>query len=447
MADDVFGDVNFGPGGESIGHRERKKLAKANHLREVEKVTGQITNGHDKDYEWPTKLRRGGKQDALISGSVENAGLFLENHQEIAGRLQFNAFTVRAVVTRPMPWDNSSHQIYPRELTDSDAMNFCRWLERQTQYGVSKDKAFGLLGSVAEANPIHPLQDYLSLLEWDGQERIENWLTYYLGVEQSDYAKAVGFRFLIGAVARALQPGCKMDTMLVFEGNQGIGKSTAARVLFGDEYFTDSLSPVGTKDQAQELGGKWCIEIAEMAQFLKADQRHVKETLSRCTDRYRPPYGRMPREFPRHCVFIGTYNPSSNAPLKDETGARRFWPVKCEAVDLDALKNDRDQIWAEAVHRFKGGERWWLEGEEVDLAVIEQEARYDEDVWEPLIADHLAGVRSITIPSLLEKMGFKPERMGKPEQMRAATCLRRLGFDKTTKWTGGKAIKIWELLK
>jgi predicted P-loop ATPase len=328
-------------------------------------------------------------------------------------------------------------------MNESDAVNFCRWLERQGQYGISKEKAFYILGTVAEDHARHPLQDWLRGIEWDQTSRCDTWLVKYLGVDDTPYARVVGKRFLIGAAARALQPGCEMDTMLIFEGAQGIGKSTAARVLFGDEYFTDSMSPIGTKDAAQEMGGKWCIEIAELAQFLKADQRHVKEMLSKSTDRFRPPYGKSPREFPRHCVFIGTYNPTANGPLNDESGARRFWPVECRRVDLKALAADREQLWAEATDLLSRGERWWLLEEENRLAEHEQEARYDEDVWEEIVAEHTAGVRSTTIPEILKRMEMKADRMGKSEQMRVASCLRRLGFKKETQLSNGKVRKVW----
>jgi predicted P-loop ATPase len=395
------------------------------------------------DPQWAGLLLRRPRQGDLMAGSLENAGLFLEHHPDISQRLEYNAFTIRVMVLRPFPWGSQNPNHYPRELNESDAVNFCRWLERQGQYGLSKEKAFYILGTVAEENARHPLQDWLRGIAWDNTPRCEKWLIDYLGVDDSPYARIVGKRFLVGAAARALQPGCKMDTMLIFEGAQGIGKSSAARVLFGDEYFTDSLSPIGTKDAAQEMGGKWCIEIAELAQFLKADQRHVKEMLSKSTDRFRPPYGKSPREFPRHCVFIGTYNPTANGPLKDESGARRFWPVECRKVDLEALARDRERIWAEAVDLLSRGEKWWLQDGEVKLAEVEQEARYDEDVWEELVAEHTSGIRTTTIPEVLKKMDMKADRMGKSEQMRVASCLRRLGFKKETRWSDGKARKVW----
>lgn len=395
------------------------------------------------DQPWWGLLRRRPRANDLVAGSLENAGIFLENHPDVCGRLEYNAFTIRAMVLAPFPWGSRNPNDYPREMTESDAVNCCRWLERQGQYGLSKEKVFSILGTIAEDRQRHPLQEWLDSLKWDRKPRCEKWLTYYLGVDDSDYCRAVGQRFLVGAVARALRPGCKMDTMLIFEGAQGIGKSTAARVLFGDQYFTDSLSPIGTKDAAQEMGGKWCIEIAELAQFLKADQRHVKEMLSKSTDRFRPPYGKAPREFPRHCVFIGTYNPTANGPLKDESGARRFWPVECRSVDLSALSDDREQLWAEAVQLFGRGTKWWLEGDEVRLAEREQEARYDEDVWESVVAEKVANVRTTTIPAVLVEMGIKPDRMGKSEQMRVASCLRRIGFKKETRWSDGKARKVW----
>lgn len=388
------------------------------------------------------------RDGGLLKASIENAGILLEYHPEIMGRLQFNAFTVQANVTRAFPWDPPSQGTYPRELTDSDATNFCRWLERHGQYGVSKEKAFSVLGAVAEANSYHPLQDYLAFLDWDHRPRLDSWLSYYLGVEFNKYTSAVGRKFLIGAVARAMRPGSKMDTMLIFEGAQGIGKSTAARVLFGDEYFTDSLSPIGNKDAAQELGGKWCIEIAELGQFVKVDQRHIKEMLSKCTDRYRPPYGRMPREFPRHCVFVGTYNPTGDGPLKDETGARRFWPVVCGSIDLEALADERDQIWAEAVRAFESGEKWWLDDEENELAEVEQKARYDEDPWQQTVEEYLVGLQwATTHKVLIEALKLDVKDLHDGHKKRVSRIMTVLGWKCTPEKVAGKTMRVYRPAK
>jgi putative DNA primase/helicase len=138
--------------------------------------------------------------------------------------------------------------------------------------------------------------------------------------------------------------------MPVLEGEQGTGKSTAIRYLFGDRFFIDHLPDFHSKDSFQQLQGAWCIEVAELAALTKAEVKDVKQFLSRLVDKFRPPYGRNPIQVPRRTVFWGTVNPEEGQGyLKDPTGGRRFWPVETTAIDLAAILLDRDQLWAEAV--------------------------------------------------------------------------------------------------
>ena len=182
--------------------------------------------------------------------------------------------------------------------------------------------------AVAHENRFDPVREYLEGLTWDRVPRIGKWLATYLSAEDTDYASAVGKRWLISCVARAILPGCKADSALIFEGNQGEGKSTAFTTL-GGPWFSDELAAIGTKDSALQLSGAWIIELSELDALTKARASTVKAFLSRRVDRFRPPYGRRVIEQPRSCVFCGTVNHSQY--LEDETGGRRFWPVKVAA--------------------------------------------------------------------------------------------------------------------
>src|SRR5207302_2361727 len=172
------------------------------------------------------------------------------------------------------------------------------------------------------------------------------------------YFEAAGPKFLMGAVARVFAPGCQMDTILVLEGDQGLGKSTAVQFLGGHEWVRDITGELHTKDAALNIQGVWIGEMAELASIRKSDQEIIKGFISRRIDHYRPPYGRNSVDRPRHTVFIATTNESEY--LQDPAGARRFWPVECTRIDLVGLERDRDQLRPEAVGLYRARKPWHL---------------------------------------------------------------------------------------
>jgi predicted P-loop ATPase len=239
-------------------------------------------------------------------------------------------------------------------------------------------------------------------------------------------------------VARVLEPGCQCDYMLILEGPQGARKSTACRIL-GGEWFSDNLPDVTVgKDVQQHLSGKWLIEIAEMSAMSRAEDAALKAFITRRTERYRPPYGRKEIIQPRQAVFIGTTNKSIY--LRDETGGRRFWPVKVTSIDPKALARDRDQLFAEALKEHRSGARWWPDAAfEREHITPQQEARFEADPWQESISDWLRGrtspVRFIEI--MREALHFQIASVKTGDQRRITPVLERLGWRKLPKDSHG----------
>ena len=353
---------------------------------------------------------------------LANAIAAFRHAPEWGGVLAFNEFGCGTVVLKPAPWG-----VVPKgEWTDHEDRLAAEWLQRQGIL-VSVEVAGQAVQTAARDHPFHPVKSYLQGLHWDGVERVDRWLSTYLGVEDTEYSRAVGSRWLISAVARIYRPGAKADCCLILEGPQGIRKSTALRTIAG-EYFTDELADLGSKDAAMQTRGVWIIELSELDNLSHAEVARIKAFMSRTTDRFRPPYGMRLVESPRQCVFAGTVNHSSY--LRDETGGRRFWPVVCGQIDVDALAGDRDQLWAEAKVRFESGSVWWLDTLDlVQLASDQQEARYEGDPWEEVIGPWLESKESTTISEVLEKCINKPQaQWTQTDKIRAARCLRAQGW-------------------
>lgn len=218
---------------------------------------------------------------------------------------------------------------------------------------------------LANEYQVNPLRVALKQLAWDGIERIGSWLPDLMGTKDTEYTRAVGRKWLISAVARAMEPGCQADHMLIFEGAQGIGKSQALRALGGQFYteYTGGMTGAGAshKDLVAVIAGKMIVEMSELATVRKGDMEALKAVLTTTVDDVRLSYERDPKSYPRTCVFAGTTNEVGQAYISDLTGARRFWPVhagECGSVKTTILKQHRDQLWAEAVVAFESGEDW-----------------------------------------------------------------------------------------
>jgi predicted P-loop ATPase len=366
---------------------------------------------------------------------LANAIAALRTAPEWAGVLAYDEFAMTTQAEKPPPWQ-AGHNIWQsREWTPLDDLQAAEWLQHQG-INVSPLIAGQAVQVVASDARFHPVRDYLGALSWDYRERVDTWLSFYLGAADTAYVRAVGAMMLIAGVARVMRPGCQADHVPIFEGVQGTGKSSALRIL-GGQWFTDEIADLGSKDAAMQTRGAWIIELAELDSMSKAEVSKVKAFISRTTDRFRPPYGARIIESPRECIFCGTTNKDSY--LSDETGARRFWPVRTGRIELGNLARVRDQLWAEARARFDAGERWWLSGEALGAARDEQAERYIEDAWQPIVAAHISMATSVSVPEILgEVLNIEKARWTQSDQNRVARILRALNWTRRQVWTGDK---------
>jgi predicted P-loop ATPase len=311
---------------------------------------------------------------------------------------------------------------------------------------------------VARDQAHHPVRERLNALKWDGTPRLDSWMFTCLGAAaraddgekletveaRQRYLQEVGRRWLISAVARIYQPGCKADHALILEGPQGAFKSTAAATLaLEPAWFADEIADLGSKDSAQDLRGKWIIELGELSAMKRSEVERVKAFMSRRVDHYRPPYGVRSQDFPRQCTFIGTTN--ADAYLADETGGRRFWPVKVGRIDIEALQRDREQLWAEAVAAYRNGERWWLEADVEKAAREEQEERRISDPWESVILSWIADKPKASVAEVLQHaIGMATERQDQRARNRVAAVLTGAGWKATRRRIDGSLARFYE---
>jgi predicted P-loop ATPase len=324
-----------------------------------------------------------------------------------------------------------------RPVTDDDITILTEFLQKAGLRRISRDIVRDAVSARARENAFHPVREYLNALTWDGKSRVRVWMTTKLGADLSAYTQSVGTMFLVSLVARVYEPGCKVDYMPVLEGPQGAMKSAACAVL-GGEFFSDCLPDVAAgKDVAQHLRGKWVIEIGEMHAMNRAESAQLKAFITRQVERYRPSYGRFEVVEPRQCVFIGTTNQATY--LRDETGGRRFWPVKIGEIDIDGLAEDRDHLFAEAVHLYRLGEPWWPDRRfEQEHIKPQQESRYEADAWQEMIISYLAPQQKVTVGQVAKEALFiDAAKIGTADQRRITAIMERLRWHRLpVDWQG-----------
>ena len=370
---------------------------------------------------WMTRLAL--DKNGNTKRTLGNCRLIFENDEKWLGALGFNARKQQHVLVKPPPYDRVWKDA---QLIDEDFTLAAVWVERE--YGITPAPAAvaNVLMALARANPFDPVADYLCGLEHDGVARIDTWLSTYCGAVDSAETRAIGAKWLVSAVARACDPGCKADHMLMFVGKQGVGKSRTFAIL-GGEWFSDDIADFGSKAAAEQLQGPWIVELSELSATRKADQETIKAFATRQSDNYRAAYGRVVQERPRRCVLAGTTNDYDF--MVDQTGGRRFWPVVVGKVEQEALRRDRDQLWAEAAVRWCAGEVLYLETDELQAAMEVRQLEHTQvEAWEERIAEYVERRTATTTRAVCDEVLYIQAKDQNGPSTRIGKILRRLGW-------------------
>lgn len=414
---------------------------------EADAQAAELTDG-----DWEFDIERGDERSGhRPKGSLKNVLLILRNVFG-EGLYRLNEFSGLQLYGVDTPWGG----LTGGEITDHHLSAMKEYFANRWRFEPGLDKLIDAINCIALKNAFHPVRDYLATLRWDGVSRINTWLKDFMGAEAAEpYLSAVSAKVLVAMVARVMEPGKKFDQVLILEGKQGIGKSTALRFLTGDEWFSDAAINIADKDGVLSLRAAWLVELGELSGMRQADVDHLKEFISRTVDRIRVPYGRRTEAFPRQGIFVGTTNKEEY--LRDLTGNRRFWPVKVTKCDFEGLKRNRDQLFAEAILAYNLGEALYLdEPRAAEQAVGEQESRTFEDTWVGTIRDFFLSesqrdpldqrfnIDRFHMGALFSDFGpLKNIRDSRAEQLRAAEALRRLGYEKKVARVDGALTKLW----
>ena len=392
--------MDFAAGDENV----KIALAEARASDAVSDFAAELEETEKDDKDWRTKLEI--KKDGSIVPNARNALIILMYDSHLQ-KIRLNTMTgMLEAEVDSLPWKRDF--IF---WQNSDTEQLYMWIANNHGVQFPKEIFQMALTTVANKRRFHPIEDYLQdLPEWDGQERIEKLLVDYLGADDTVFNREAIRKVLLAAIARIYHPGIKFDHMLVLNGPQGIGKSTFFGRLFKG-FLSDSLTMLDMRDKtgSEKLQGYWALEVAEMAGMRKADIECVKSFISRQEDIYRPAYGRVVEKHPRRCVIVGSTN-SSTGFLRDISGNRRFWPVKCSGGKLkpwNLTDEELDQIWAEAMAAYNSGESLLLSNEAEELAAKEQREAIEEDPRMAQVVEYLEK----PLPTNWDKLDLDTRRM------------------------------------
>jgi putative DNA primase/helicase len=332
-----------------------------------------------------------------------------------------------------------------KSISDQDVTEIRLKIAERHAVEFDKNPTNEVLALIASYNKYHPVREWLTSLEWDGVPRLDTWLVRWAKVADTPLHRAYGRKTCIGAVRRVMQPGSKLDTVLVLQGGHGKGKSTMCRIMAHDpEWFSDTKIEWDSKEKYAALQGVWIYELAELAGKRKADQDTVKAFISSATDKYRPWYGKHTIEVPRTCAFIATTN--DEEPLHDPTGNRRWWVVSIDTVDLELVKVEYQQVWAEAMHAWREGEQHWLEPDLERARELQNETFESQDPLLPRLAEFARTHAQFTTADFLEDYEI-PASQWASMQTKVGIMMKRLATHRyTERKVNGVKIRRYEVI-
>ncbi len=411
----------------------------------------------EKQFSWHrTKVTKSGGGDLKVN-SIHNVCNFFKGYKhtiELEEILRFNLLSFNIEFARRPFWMSEHEILSPWD--DNDALAVTKLLSTRLAFNVSKNLVHDAALAVAQENKYHPIIDYLESLDWDGTRRVGNWLPVYLKTKDTVYERAVGQLMLVAAIKRIYQAGCKFKNIVVLEGDQGIGKSPVCEIL-GGEWYADMTLNVNSPDTVDAMRNKWIIEVSEMECTRRAETQALKSFISRQVDVVRLAYARSAKEFPRHNIFVGTFNPDNTGGyLKDMSGNTRYLPVlvpEGKMIDVKGLTNDRDQLWAEALLIYKKNVRVELYiKDKIVNKIAEKETlkRRAKDPWLGKVSDWLdnpTGIANEKVsPRFFAKadeiythaIGGEIKDLSRDKFIRIANVMQDLGWGKSRIGTLGE---------
>jgi putative DNA primase/helicase len=375
-------------------------------------------------------MDRNGQPSGRFRKNKNNLYIILRRDRRWRGRVWLNSFT-------------NTLKIDDRDYRDTDDTRIALWVSRAYGLEYSSAAVSETVSLIGEENKRNPLIEWLDSIVWDGTPRLSSWIVEATDCDDTELNRIMAEKWLIQAIARAYKPGCKADCVLILAGDQGAGKSTLFRTLATEQYFADTPLDIGSANSYSQIARAWIYEVAELDSVRRSANSATKAFLSAQEDNFRPAYGRHAITIKRHVVFAGTTNESQF--INDMTGSRRYWPIRVNEVNLHWVKENRDQLWAEAIAAFKSGETWYLDKKMDEKRHDSSKIYRQDDPWMEPISNFLLLQHGYITMTMVMEDGLKIERgrMNRRDEMRISEILRELEYEKKRMTLNGKRKYVW----